>query len=147
METLKKKPRVKVKITKSSYAFNPPDHDMNSRFLIGWPGYRIANNKSGLGYVETVAELAHMEGVMIRWLMTGKFRTHNIFYLLGMAVIGMLYGGIPAILILNEVLVNGNGGYLILLVTALPNIAIGILLLINLALSITDWNENSIMGD
>jgi hypothetical protein len=147
METPKKKPRVQIKITKSSFAFHPSDYDKNARFLIGWPGYRTRSNKSGLGYVETVAELAHMEGVMIRWLMTGKFRTHNPFYLIAMAVMGSFYGGIPAILILHEVIVNGRWSVFVLLLTALPNIAIGLLLLVNLVLSILDRNGKSITGD
>lgn len=147
MDQQKKKPKSRSKITKSSFAFHPADYDDNARFLIGWPGYRTANNKSGLGYVETQAELAHMEGVMIRWLMTGKFRTHNPFYLFGMAVIGMLYGGFPAIFTLHEVFVGGHWEILGLLFVALPNIAIGILLLVNLVLSIMDWNGESITGD
>ena len=32
------------------------------RFLIGWPGYRIRPEKSGLAPVETQAELGHMQG-------------------------------------------------------------------------------------
>ena len=147
MDQPKKKPKVKVKITKSSYAFNITDYDDNARFLIGWPGYRTANNKSGLGYVETQAEWAHMQGVMIRWMMTGKFRTHNPFYLLGMTLIGVLYGGIPVLLIFHEVFVGGNWSILVLLVAAFPNIAIGILLLINVVLSIVDRNGKTVTRD
>lgn len=147
MEKTKKKPRVKVKITKSSYAFNPPDHDMNSRFLIGWPGYRTRSNKSGLGYVDTAAELAHMEGVMIRWLMTGRFRTHNPIYLIFMAFYGIFYGGIPAILTFHEVFIVGRSELLPLLIGLFPQIAIGLLVLINLCLSIVDRKGKSITGD
>ena len=147
METPKKKTHMKVRITKSSYAFNPADHDRNARFLIGWPGYRTRTNKSGLGYVDTVAELAHMEGVMVRWLITGKFRTHNPFYLLGMALIGLFYGGIPLVLILHEVFVGGHRELLVLLVSALPNIVVGILLLVNFGLSLMDWDGKTITGD
>jgi hypothetical protein len=138
---------MRSKITSSSFSFHPADYDDNARYLIGWPGYRTRSGKSGLGYVETVAELAHMEGVMIRWLMTGRFRTHNPFYLFGMAVIGMLFGGLPVILIFHEVFMSGHGEMLILLVTALPQIAVGILLIVNLALSILDWKGKSITGD
>src|SRR5512141_2758441 len=138
MDQQTKKPKAQSKITKSSFAFHPADYDKNARFLIGWPGYRTANNKSGLGYVETQAELAHMEGVMIRWLMTGKFRTHNPIYLFGMAAIGIFFGGIPVLLIFHEIFIAGDWSLLPLLVTALPNIAIGILLLINFFLSIMD---------
>ena len=64
-----------------------------------------------------------------------------------MAVIGLLNGGIPVSLIFYEALVGGNWSMLLLLVISFPNIAIGILLLVNLVLSIMDWNGESITGD
>lgn len=123
-------------------------YDNNARYLIGWPGYRTSNHKSGLGYIETQAELAHVQGLMIRWLFTGKFRTYNPFYLFGMGVFGMLAGGIPAICILYEIIVKGNWSILVLPVAVLPYFAIGLLLLINMVLSLIYWKKGaSITGD
>ena len=41
-------------------------YDQKARLLIGWPGYRTRPGKSGLAYVETVAEQAHFESQMLR---------------------------------------------------------------------------------
>jgi hypothetical protein len=131
----------------NSYPVDITEYDDNAKYLIGWPGYRTSNNKSGLGYLETQSELAHMQGVMFRWMITGKFRTHNPFYLLGMTLIGIFYGGIPVFLILHEVFIGGNWLMLLVFVTAFPNIAVGILLLVNVVLSILDWNGKTITGD
>jgi hypothetical protein len=131
----------------NSYPIDITEYDDNAKHLIGWPGYRTSHNKSGLGYMETQAEWAHMQGAMIRWMMTGKFRTHNPFYLLCMAVIGTLYGGLPAFFILHEIVVNDNWLLLLLLVSVFPNIAIGVLLLANVILSIVDRNGKTITGD
>src|SRR5690349_5452169 len=69
-------------------------HDDNAKYLIGWPGYRTARNRSGLGYIETRAELAHMYGLFIKWLITGQFRTRNPIYLFGITILGIFCGGI-----------------------------------------------------
>lgn len=132
---------------KNSYAIDLSEYDDNAKYLIGWPGYRTSNNKSGLNYVETRSELAHTQGMMIRWLLTGKFRTYNPFYLLGMTLIGIFFGAIPIVFILNEVIVRRNW-FMLLLPVALPNITIGILLLINTILSLLSWKKHrSITGD
>lgn len=132
---------------KNSYAIDLSEYDDNAKYLIGWPGYRTSNNKSVLNYVETRSELAHTQGMMIRWLLTGKFRTYNPFYLLGMTLIGIFFGAIPIVFILNEVIVRRNW-FMLLLPVALPNIAIGILLLINTILSLLSWKKHrSITGD
>ena len=132
---------------RNSYAIDLSEYDKNAKYLIGWPGYRTSNNKSGLGYLETRSELAHTQGMMIRWLLTGKFRTYNPFYLLGMLLIGIFFGAIPAVFILNEVIAGGNW-FVLLLPVALPKVAIGILLLINTILSVLHWKEGkSITGD
>jgi len=62
-------------------------------------------------------------------------------------MIGVFYGGLPLLLILHEAFVGGNWGMLLLLVTAFPNIAVGVLLLVNMVLSIADWDGESITGD
>ena len=90
---------------KNSYPIEITEYDDNAKYLIGWPGYRTSRNKSGLNYLETQAEWGHMQGVMIRWMLTGRFRTHNPFYLLGIALIGIFYGGIPVFFTLYEAIV------------------------------------------
>ncbi len=87
-----------------------------------------------------------MQGLFIRWLALGKFRTHNLFYLLGMTVIGLFYGGIPLMLILYEAIFTGKWALLALIVV-FPNILVGVLLLINVFLSIVDWDGETITGD
>jgi hypothetical protein len=120
--------------------------DEKTKYLVGWPGYRTLHRKSGLGYVETVAEEAHMEGLMLRWLMTGKFRTHNPIYLIFMAFIALFFGILPLVGILIN-LFAGNIAILLLLTVASPYILFGVLLAINVALSLLDWNGKSITGD
>lgn len=127
----------------ASNAFDAQGRPMN---IIGWPGYRNAAGRSGLGYFETNAEWGHMQGLFIRWLALGKFRTHKPFYLLGMTFIGLLYGGIPLILILHEAIFAGKWAILLLLIV-FPNILVGILLLINVLLSLVDWDGETITGD
>jgi hypothetical protein len=134
-------------LAKNSYAIDLSEYDDNAKYLIGWPGYRTSNNKSGLGYLETRSELAHTQGMMIRWLLTGKFRTYNPLYLLGMMLIGICFGAIPVVFILHEVMVAGNLSALLLPI-GLPNIVVGVLLLINTVLSLLHWKKGrSITGD
>ena len=120
--------------------------DEKTQFLVGWPGYRTYFNKSGLGYVETIAEEAHMVALMLRWLVTGKFRTHNPVYLVFMAFIALLLGVLPLFGMLLELLA-GNFTILLLLTVASPHIFIGVLLLINVILSLQGKEGRSITGD
>ena len=139
--------RIRRSSPHSRNAYNPAAYDDNMQFLVGWPGYRTSNGKSGLGYLESQAELAHMQGLMIRWLFTGQFRTYNPFYLLGMILIGLFYGVIPVVLIFHELLMEGNWSLLLLLVVS-PNIAIGLLLILNAILSLMYWKQaRSITGN
>ena len=87
-----------------------------------------------------------MQGLFIRWLVLGKFRTHNPFYLLGMTFIGLLYGGLPLAFILYEAIIAGKWAILSLLIV-FPNILVGVLLLINVVLSLIDWDGETITGD
>ena len=120
--------------------------DEKTQFLVGWPGYRTYFNKSGLGYVETVAEESHMVALMLRWLVTGNFRTHNSIYLIFMAFIALLLGILPLLGILIE-LFTGNFAILLVLTVASPHILIGALLAYNVILSLLDKNSHSITGD
>jgi hypothetical protein len=108
------------------------------RFLIGWPGYRTRPEKFGLGYVESVAEEAHIEGLCIRWLFTRKFRTRNPIYLAFMAVTGFILM-LPLLFILLDFFQEGFSAFYSLIVLA-PISVFGILLLVNFFDSI---NSNS----
>ncbi len=120
--------------------------DEKTKYLVGWPGYRTYRNKSGLGYVETVAEEAHMEGLMLRWLLTGKFITRNPIYLIFMMFLALLMGVLPVLGILIELLA-GNFEILLLMFVAFPYLALGVLLTINVLLSLFDTDSKSITGD
>jgi len=133
---------------KKWHSLDMAEFDDNARYLIGWPGYRTSGNKSGLGYMETRAEWAHMQGVMIRLLFTGKFITHNPIFLFMMSVFGILVGALPLIMLLAEVFLSRN---LVILFYAFPTIlpytAIGIGLVINVIISILNPDSKSITGD
>jgi len=133
---------------KYSPIINIADYDDNAKYLIGWPGYRTSNNKSGLGYLETQAELAHMQGVMLRQMITGKFITHNPIYLFIMVVFGLLIGAIPFAMLFTEIFVSGN--FIIIFYSTpilLPYIIVGIALVINAGISILKPGAKSITGD
>ena len=68
----------------------PPYMDEVASQLPGWPGYRTRPGRSGLDYLDSEFELAHMEGLLLRRLFTGKLRTTNPLYLAGMGVLGGL---------------------------------------------------------
>src|SRR5262245_29273545 len=101
--TIHKKPVV-VQAPHPGYIYEIAEVDANAKYLIGWPGYRTSQNKSGLGYVETAAELAHMEGLMLRWLITGKFISHNPIYLFMMFFFALFIGAMPLVFIVAEIL-------------------------------------------
>lgn len=144
--TIHKKP-ARVQPPHPGYIHEIAEHDDNAKYLVGWPGYRTSQNKSGLGYIETQAEMAHMYSVMLRWLVTGKFRTRNPFYLLAMTLIGVFCGGLPTIFILYEIVIWGNWSILRLTIDGFLVIAISDLLFINAILSIVDRNGKTITGD
>lgn len=112
---------------------SPPYRDPNAD-LRGWPGHRTRPERSGLDPLDNDFELAHMEGVFLRRLFTGKLRTRNLFYLFLMAVFG-LFACLPLLFILAEV-VNGNYRALLWLILFSPVLAAGLALLANLALNL-----------
>ena len=133
---------------KYSYPIDITEYDHNAKYLIGWPGYRTSMNKSGLGYMETQAELAHMQGLMIHWLFTGKFITHNPFFLFVFSVFGVLVGILPVAMLLAEVFFSKNIMILLYVFpTILPYMAVGIGLVGNVVISILNPDAKSITGD
>lgn len=144
MDGLSKK--LRARIPKPSHIIDIADYDHNAKYLLGWPGYRTSQNKSGLGYMETQAEMAHMQGLFIVWLVTGKFRTHNPIFLLGMLLFGLLCGGIPTVFMIYEVIANQNWDILKALLMNVPYI-VSVLILINALLSIFNRKGQTITGD
>jgi tetratricopeptide (TPR) repeat protein len=109
--------------------------DEKSFVLVGWPGHRTRPGRSGYDPLDTDFELAHMEGIMARLLFTGKFRTHNLAYLIGMTSVGILF-----CLALVAVFANtemGVYGGLVNMIIWSPYWVIGISLLINVYLSLS----------
>ena len=112
------------------------------RFLIGWPGYRTRPEKSGLAPVETQAELAHIQGLMLHWLLTGRFRTRNPIYLALMIYtgLGLSFPIFPIIMAFS----TGEYRSLWSLAPWAPLPLVGLLLLFNVSKCIfgdQDWDD------
>jgi hypothetical protein len=146
----KNKPKLEIRHPRFSRDVDIFENDETAKFVPGSPGYRVARNRSGLGYLETRAEWARMQGLMIKWLVTGKFKTRNPIYIIFMILFGAAWASpIPLILF---ALFNWNSdvaqNLLIAIVTSLPYVILGILLLINAVVSLIKWNDRqSITGD
>ena len=69
-----------------------------SRTLLGWPGHRTRQGRSGYDPLELDFEQAHMEGFILRALFTLRFRTRNPLYLSLMSLVGLLFSALPAVL-------------------------------------------------
>lgn len=101
--------------------------DEGSFLLPGWPGYRNRSGLSGLDPLHTDFELAHMEGVFLRALFSGKLTTDEPLYLLlmgflagfctllfAMPIIESLAGGdVPLVVWFYAALPGSLGGLLI----------------------------------
>ena len=100
-----------------------------SFLMIGYPGYRTRQGRSGYDPLDRNAEEGHLDGVIIRKLLSNKFRTRDPFYLGIMAYAGVLfflYGAVPFTL--------GTAGYFLSIVTS-PYLVVGLALLKNVYLS------------
>ena len=120
--------------------------DEQARILRGWPGYRTRDGRWGFDPVDSPAEEARMEGLFLKWLFTGQFITHNIFYLSMMFIFGLTLGVIPSLLALMELLTTESWYVLLPVLLGLPYILGGWLLLGNVYLSIFS-DRKSITGD
>jgi hypothetical protein len=128
-----------------AYIYEIAEFDENAKYLISWPGYRTSMNKSGLGYVETQAELARMRGLFIRWLVTGKFKTRNPVFLALIAIYGILSAS-PILLVFAGI--DGQTAFFRNWIFFGPHTLIGILLLLNVILSLIKCDKDeSITGD
>jgi hypothetical protein len=131
----------------SSSMIDISDLDSRTVFMLGLPGHRTAMGRSGLGYLATQTELAYMQGLMLRWLFTGKFRTHNPIYLFIMVMFGLACGIIPLGAAFFEIIRYSNFEMVYILVLGSPYIAVACALFVNAILSCLDWDGHTIIGD
>jgi hypothetical protein len=93
--------------------------------LRGWPGYRTREGRSGLDPVDSPAEEGHMVGVFVHNLLTGRLHTKNPFYLLLLAILGIIFV-LPFILAIFEA-VRGDllplGAWAVVTLTGLLGLA------------------------
>ena len=135
----------KVARPKQYLSSNAFDRKGNPMDVIGWPGYRNAAGRSGLGYLETQAEWAHMQGLMFRWMITGKFKTRNPFYLVCITVYGLVNASSMLLLFAGT---EGRRAFFQYWFVFFPNTLMGILLLVNVILSLIKCDKGeSITGD
>lgn len=100
--------------------------------LVGWPGHRTRPGRSGYDPLDSDFEQAHVTGMIIRSLITGKFRTRNPIYLFFMTCFG-LYFCLP-LLGLPGLLLSGWAS-IYLMVMLSPYLIVGFGLLVNVFLS------------
>lgn len=112
--------------------------DQNPALLPGWPGYRTQPGKSGLGYLETQAEWAHIQGVLFRKLITGGFQTRNPVYWVCLSLYGLISASPLVLLFVAEP--AGRMAFISELALFAPNSLIGILLLINMTISLFKYD-------
>ena len=105
--------------------------DQNAFLLPGWAGHRTRQGRSGYDPLETDFEYAHMQGTMIRLILTRRFRTRNPIYLAFMVFVGMLYflGSISP-------LAYGNLYGVIIVIFYSPYLIMAVMLLVNVYLSL-----------
>jgi len=136
-----KRPKLQIRNPRLSPVIEIFENDESAGYVPGSPGYRVARSRSGLGYLETQAEYARIQGSMIRSLFTGKFfQTRDPVVLFGMFLVGTCIGLIPLVLILGELFLGRDPAAIFLFVYGLPNIAWGVSILAGALLSIGNWN-------
>jgi tetratricopeptide (TPR) repeat protein len=107
--------------------------DANAFLLRGWAGHRTRPGRSGYDPLDRDFELAHVEGVVIRRLLTIKFRTRNPFYLLVMAFLGLFFSW-P--LFCFPMIILGDINAFPVMIMGVPHLIIGIAFLINVIVSL-----------
>ncbi|GEM_PF-2000282 len=144
-----KRPKLPVKNPRLAPVIDIFENDESAIYLLGSPGYRVARGRSGLGWIETQAELARFQGIMIRWLFVGKFyRTKDPLVLFSMIFVGIFLGGIPLVFVLMGLFFTDQKlASVAVFIGAMPNLAIGISILAGASLSVLHWNDKSTAGD
>jgi tetratricopeptide (TPR) repeat protein len=119
--------------------------DEKTMVLCGWPGNRTRPGRSGYDPLDSEYELAHMEGVILRQLIMGKFRTRN-----PLALFLMFFWGIMGCLSLLFTLVmalSGQPRALLSNIFFTPYIAVGAALLWNATLSLLGYGVDEDQND
>ncbi len=105
--------------------------------LTGWPGHRTRPGRSGLDYLESEYEWAHIQGVLYRQLFTLKFRTSDPLHLLLMLLFGFITTFPLALSFAEMFFGNWQIGLGILLVDFIGIYPIlGVVVLINLVINL-----------
>jgi tetratricopeptide (TPR) repeat protein len=107
----------------------------------GWPGYRNQPRRMGLDPLHSNFELSYLEGVMIRRLFTGRFRSYNLIYLFFMFLTSLYYA-LPVLPIIIILLNYPSIPLFIFLLSFMPFYAIGAALIYNIVLSLLTWNTD-----
>lgn len=138
----RKKTKLKARSLKPTAPIDMFENDLHARFELGSPAYRIAKNRSGLGYVETQAELARFQGTMLVRLATGKFHvTREPMTLIAMSLLGLFWAVIPCALLLAAFLLDPSVPSLLLLGTGFIEMAIGFFALGSVIKSMLLWRH------
>jgi len=114
--------------------------DDTARLLPGWPGYRTRQGRSGYDYLDTQFELAHMEGVWLRQLLTGRLRTHSLAGLILLAFIGTV--ALLPLLLGGAAVASGDPSGVALIIILSPSWALGLLLLWNVVRNAFEWEPD-----
>ncbi len=118
------------------------ESDLRARFEVGSPAYRIARNRSGLGYVETQAELARFQGTMVARVFTGRFHvSREPTTLIAMTIVALFGAVIPSVFLIAVFLLERSVLALALLAFGLIEISIGFYALGSLIKSIISWSR------
>jgi tetratricopeptide (TPR) repeat protein len=105
--------------------------DAEAFILKGWAGHRTRPGRTGYDPLDRDFELAHVEGVILRRLFTGRFRTRNPVFLFIMACMGVVYsfyGLFPLVL--------ADPGTIVVAIADIPYAVLGMAILYNVYLSL-----------
>jgi hypothetical protein len=100
-------------------------------FLSGFPGYRTRPGRSGYDYLDSYYEMAFVEGLLLRVLVTGKPRTRNPLYLLLGLFLFLVDTIIPAIFCVDDILNSKSIDPMTFLLFS-PCIIFGVVILVNI---------------
>lgn len=138
-------PEVDETFEQYSGSFPPLFLDEKTMVLRGWPGNRTRPGRSGYDPLDTEFELAHMEGVILRQLILGKFRTRNLLALFLMYFWGIM--GCQSLLFTLVMALSGEPRALLYNIFFTPYILVGASLLWNAFLSVLDWDVDEDQND
>ncbi len=143
----RKKGKLTARSLKPSAPIDMFQNDLRARFELGSPAYRIAQSRSGLGYVETVAEYSRFQGTMIRSVASGQgYIAREPTVLIAMLMVATFWAILPGGMLVIGLLYGGSdpGITLTLLfaaVVAIPDLAVGVFALISLIKTAIAWKR------